>query len=196
MIVLGLTGSVGMGKTTAAKQLRRLKVPVFDADDVVHQLLEKGGKAVAPVEAAFPHVVFGGEVERARLGARVFDDISELHRLEAILHPLVWEARDAFLRRARRARHQLVVLDLPMLFETGADHEVDGVVVVSCPAFLQAARVLARRGMTPGKLAAIRHRQVPDQQKRRWADLVIETGIGQRSSLRQLVKMVRSLKSA
>ena len=194
MIIIGLTGSVGMGKTTTAKQLARLKVPFFDADTAVHRLMRKGGRAVPLIEAAFPHVVFGGAVERARLGGRVFDDIGELHRLEAILHPMVRQESAKFVALARRRRLPLVVLDIPLLFEGHSDRRVDFTVVASCPAFLQEMRVMARPGMTHGKLAAIRHRQMPDAEKRRRADVVIHTGNGKRHSLRQLCRMLRKLK--
>lgn len=193
MIVLGLTGSIGMGKTTAANQLRLLKIPVHDADEVVHRLMEKGGRAVPLINAAFPHVVFGGEVERPRLGARVFGDENELKRLESILHPLVWDEERRFLQRARRRRRRLVVLDVPLLLETLGKRRVDAIAVVSCPAFLQAQRVLARPGMTRGKLDAIRRRQMPDCKKRRCADFVIPTGAGRRLSLRHLEAMIRTL---
>ncbi|HIJ63513.1 MAG TPA: dephospho-CoA kinase [Rhodospirillaceae bacterium] len=194
MIVIGLTGSVGMGKTTTANQLARLKVPFFNADAAVHRLMRKGGQAVPLIEAAFPHVVFGGAVERARLGGRVFDDIGELHRLEAILHPMVRAESAKFLANARRRRLRLVVLDIPLLFEGHGDHRVDLTLVASCPAFLQEMRVMARPGMTHGKLAAIRHRQMPDAEKRRRADVVIRTGAGHRHSLRQLCRLVTRLR--
>jgi dephospho-CoA kinase len=193
MIILGLTGSIGMGKTTAARQLRSLGIPVYDADAVVHRLLAKGGAAVAAVGAAFPHVVFGGEVERTRLAARVFDDDAALKALEAIVHPLVHAAERRFLQQARRQRRRLVALDIPLLFETGEDRRVDVVAVVTCPPFLQEQRVLARPGMTLAKLRVIRRRQTADWDKRRAADIVIPTGIGRRAALRRLTVAVRAL---
>lgn len=196
MIILGLTGSIGMGKTTAANQLRALGIPVYDADEAVHKMMAKGGSAVPLIEKAFPHVVFGGEVERARLGARVFDDDAALQQLEAIIHPLVRQEERRFLKRARRQRRRVVALDIPLLFETGGADRVDAIAVVSCPAFLQEQRVMARHGMTHGKLQAIRQRQMPDFEKRRRADFVIATGAGRRLSMRQLRAAIRALEQS
>ena len=193
MKILGLTGSIGMGKTTAAAMLRRLGVPVHDADATVHALFSRGGAAVAAVAAAFPGVVTAGSVDRARLGAVVFGDASALKRLEAIVHPLVRKAERQFLGRNRRRRVPLVVLDVPLLFETGGQKRCDRVAVVSCPAFLQAQRVLARPGMTPGRLAAIRAKQMPDAQKRRRADTIIPTGWGKPLALRRLKATMRQM---
>lgn len=186
MIVLGLTGSIGMGKTTAAAQLARLGLCVHDADAVVHGLLAKGGKAVDAVSGLFPEALVDGTIDRRRLGALVFADKTALDRLESVLHPLVRDAERRFLARSRRRRLAMVVLDVPLLLEAAAAARVDAVLVVSCPPFLQAARVLARPGMTPEKLAAIRQRQMPDWRKRRLADAVIPTGAGRRLSLRKL----------
>ncbi|PKU21764.1 dephospho-CoA kinase [Telmatospirillum siberiense] len=193
MIVLGLTGSIGMGKTTAARQLACLGIPVHDADAVVHRLLAKGGAAVAPIGRAFPEALVDRSIDRQRLGARVFGDDIALSRLEAIIHPLVRRQERLFIERSRRRRERLVVLDVPLLFETGAWRRVDAVLVVSCPAFLQEQRVLARPGMTVEKLAAIRQRQIPDSRKRRLADVVIPTGAGRRLALRKLHIAVRVL---
>lgn len=196
MIVLGLTGSIGMGKSAAARQLRRLGVPVHDADAAVHRLMAKGGAAVPLIDRAFPQMVFDGAVDRGRLGARVFDDDVALARLEAILHPLVRRQEKLFLERARRRRVRVVALDIPLLFETGSARRTDAVAVVTCPAFLQEQRVLARPGMTPGKLAAIRKRQMSDGEKRRRADVIIPTGLGFRFSLRKLRRAVTLLRQA
>ncbi len=193
MIVLGLTGSIGMGKTTAAGQLRALGVAVHDADAVVHRLMAKGGPAVGPIARAFPQAVRDGTIDRGRLGAEVFGNDVALARLEAILHPLVRGRERCFLQRARRRRLRLVALDVPLLFETGAAGRVDTVAVVTCPAFLQRQRVLARPGMTPDKLAAILARQMPAWQKRRHADVVIPTGSGRRLALRKLLEAVKLL---
>jgi len=195
MIILGLTGSIGMGKTTAANQLRKMGVPVHDADDVVHKLTGKGGKAVPLVGDAFPGVVFGGTVDRGRLGARVFSDDRALHRLEAILHPLVHDEERAFLRRCRNQRKKVVALDIPLLFEVKGEDRVDAIAVVSCPKFLQEQRVMKRRGMTHGKLKAIRQRQLPDSEKRRHAHFVIPTGAGRRASLIALRRAMTVLKA-
>jgi dephospho-CoA kinase len=186
MKVLCLTGSVGMGKTTAARMLRRLGVPVHDADAEVHRLLGRGGAAVKAVEAAFPGVKSGKAIDRAALGRIVFGDPAALKRLERILHPLVRRAERRFLAEARRERRRLVVLDIPLLYETKGERRCDGVIVVSAPRAIQRARVLARPGMTKARLAAIEARQMPDREKRRRADIVIETGLGKRHSLQAL----------
>jgi dephospho-CoA kinase len=193
MIVIGLTGSIGMGKTTAARQLRQLGIPVYDADDAVHRLLARGGEAVPLIAEAFPNTVFGGAVERSRLGARVFGDAQALKCLEAILHPLVRREEKRFLECARRRRRPVVTLDIPLLFETGGDERIDRIGVVSCPAFLQEQRVMARDGMTRGKLEAIRRRQMADAEKRRRADFVVPTGAGRRLALRRLKQAIASL---
>jgi dephospho-CoA kinase len=186
MKVLCLTGSVGMGKTTAARILRRLGIPVHDADAEVHRLLGAGGAAVKAVEAAFPGVKRGKAIDRATLGRLVFADPAALRRLEKILHPLVSQAERKFLARSRRERQGLVVLDIPLLFETGGERRCDGVLVVSAPRAIQLARVMARPDMTKARLAAMEARQLPDAEKRRRADVVISTGLGKRHSLRAL----------
>ncbi len=186
MKILCLTGSVGMGKTTAARMLRSMGIPVHDADAEVHRLLGRGGAAVKAVEAAFPGVKSGRVIDRAALGRIVFADPAALKRLEAILHPLVRAAEQKFLAQARREHRKLVVLDIPLLYETKGERRCDGVIVVSAPKAIQRARVLARPGMTKERLAAIEARQMPDRQKRRRADIVIETGLGKRHSLENL----------
>lgn len=196
MKILGLTGSIGMGKSTAAAMLRRLGVPVHDADAVVHRLFEPGGAAVPPVAAAFAGVVEDGRVDRTELGRRVFGDPGAMARLEAIVHPLVRAAERRFLDIHRRRNTALVVLDIPLLFETGGERRADRVAVVSCPAFLQAQRVLRRPGMSPERLAAIRARQMPDAEKRRRADFVVPTGIGRRETLRRLRRIVTLMSCA
>lgn len=195
MFVLGLTGSIGMGKTTAATMFRREGAAVHDADAVVHALLGPGGAAVAPVAAAFDGVIEGvgqsAHINRKALGAQVFDDDDALTRLERILHPMVREAEDRFLRLMTRQGRRLVVLDIPLLFETGAEIRCDAVAVVSAPAFVQKARVLSRPGMTPERLASIRARQIPDTEKRRRADFVLPTGLGKATTLRAIGAVVR-----
>ena len=194
MIVLGLTGSVGMGKSRAACALRRLGAAVFDADAEVHKLMGPGGAAVGAVAEAFPDVALrDGAVDRGALGARVFGDDAATDRLEAILHPLVRAAMSAFLMAASARREKLAVLDVPLLFETGGDARCDAVAVVVAPAFLQAQRVLRRRGMTAARLEAIRARQMSDKEKLRRADFIIHTGLDRRSSLRALRRMVSIL---
>lgn len=193
MMVLGLTGSIGMGKSTAARQLRRLGFAVHDADAAVHALLAPGGAAVPAIDAAFPGVVKNGAVDRAALGAVVFNDPAALRRLEKIIHPLVRRAEHRFLARARRQRRRLVVLDIPLLFETGGETRCDAVAVVSAPSAVQARRVLARPGMTSERLASIRRSQMADRDKCRRADFVIPTGHGHRPALRALVVMTQAL---
>jgi dephospho-CoA kinase len=189
--VLGLTGSIGMGKTTASGLLRRLGVPVHDADREVHRLLGPRGMAVAAVAAAFPEAIRKGRVDRSVLGGIVFADPAALHRLERILHPLVHQAERRFLRRWARA--PVVALDIPLLLETGGDIRCDAVAVVTAPSFLQAQRVLRRHDMTPDRLAAIRARQMPEAEKRRRADFVIPTGRGRGPVLRDLSRIVTLL---
>ena len=178
MILLGLTGSIGMGKTTTARLFEAEGVPVYDADAAVHALYAPGGAAVETVEALFPGVTANGAVDRARLSEKVLNDPAALKRLEAVVHPLAAAARAGFFERAKAARAKVVVLDIPLLFETGGDDQVDAVAVVTAPAEVQRERVLARPGMTEDKLAAILARQMPDAEKRERADFVIDTGRG------------------
>ena len=194
MFVLGLTGSIGMGKTTAAKVLRRMGLPLHDADRAVHRLLAKGGAAVGTVEAAFPGVVADGAVDRERLAAQVFEDRAALKRLEAILHPAVRRATRAFLGRHARERRPMVVLDIPLLFETGGAARCDAVVVVTAPSFVQRNRVMRRRGMTLARFQAILAKQMPDREKRRRADFVVNTGLSKAATLRQLRAIVTLLR--
>lgn len=197
MFILGLTGSIGMGKSTAAAQLRRLGLPVHDADAAVHALMAPGGAAVAAVDAAFPGVVKNGAVDRQALGARVFDDDAALKRLEGILHPLVRRSEKAFLAACARRGVPLVVLDIPLLFETGGDARCDAVLVVHCRPALQRRRVLARPGMTEEKFQAILARQVPAQEKIWLADFSVNTSIGRHAALmdlRRAVKLLRTCK--
>lgn len=176
MIVIGLTGSIGMGKTTVAQMFAEEGAPSFDSDAAVHALYARGGAAVAPVESAFPGVVKDGAVDRMALSARVIGDPESLRRLESIVHPLVRQAQAEFLQRHREAGAKCVVLDIPLLFESGGGQLVDKVVVVSAPAEVQRARVLARPGMTEEKFESILTRQTPDAEKRARADFVIDTG--------------------
>ena len=195
MIILGLTGSIGMGKSTAAGMFRRMRVPLFDADAEVHRLLAPGGAAVARVETAFPGVRdAAGRVDRRRLGQRVFGNPSDLRMLEGILHPLVRAAERRFVWRGRARGERLVVLDIPLLFETGGDRRCDYVLVVSAPAWLQRQRVIRRPGMTRDRFAAILRAQTPDQEKRRRADFVVTSGLGQAVTLRQMRAIVRILR--
>ena len=177
MILLGLTGSIAMGKSRAANRFRAFGVPVFDSDAQVHALMAPGGAAMAPVVRAFPGCLgAGGGIDRPALGRVVLGRPDELRRLEAIVHPLVRAAQGRFLRRACRAGAALVVLDVPLLYETGGDRRVDAVAVVAASAMLQTQRALRRPGMTPEKLARIRGEQLPDRVKRRRAEFVIVSG--------------------
>ena len=194
MIVIGLTGSIGMGKSTVAAMFRRLKVPVFDADASVHALQGPGGVALPAIEAAFPGTTSVAGLDRARLGAAVFGNPASLKILEQIVHPLVAAAQARFLRRHRRAR--AVVLDIPLLFERGGSAKVDLIVVVSAPASVQATRVLARPGMTPAKFAAIIAQQLPDADKRARADVVIDTGTAKSLTWRAVRRLVACLERA
>ena len=177
MILLGLTGSIAMGKSRAAVRFRAFGVPVFDSDAEVHALFAPGGAATAPVAAAFPGCGdASGGIDRKVLGQAVLGRPEELRRLEAIVHPLVRAGQGRFLRRACRAGAELVVLDVPLLFETGGERRVDAVAVVWASPMLQAQRALRRPGMTAGRLASIRAQQLPDRVKRRRADYVIPSG--------------------
>jgi len=174
MIILGLTGSIGMGKSTVAGMFEALGVPVFDADAAVHRLQGEGGRLVAAIEAMFPDTTGPKGVDRTLLGEAVLSDPRALKQLEALVHPAVGEERAAFL--AAHGQAPLVVFDVPLLFETGGESRVDKVAVVSAPADIQRARVLARPGMTEARLDAILARQMPDAEKRARADFVIPTG--------------------
>ena len=196
MKILGLTGSIGMGKSTTAAMFRGLGVPVFDADREVHRLLARTGAGYRPVSAAFAGVARADGIDRKALGARVFGDDQAMARLEAIVHPLVQRVRQNWLARQRRRRQPLVVLDVPLLFETGGAQACDSVVVVSASALLQRQRVLARPDMTAGKFAAILARQVPDPIKRRRADWVVCTGLGRRHALDRVRRIVHFYRSS
>ncbi len=178
MILLGLTGSIGMGKSTTTAMFADLGAVVWNADDAVHRLYAPGGAAVEPVGEAFPGVVVNGAVDRTRLAEALGRDETAFHRLEAIVHPLVAQGRAADLEAARAAGTRLAVLDIPLLFETGGDKGVDAVVVVTADPAIQAQRVLARPGMTRERFDAILARQMPDAEKRARADFVIDTGRG------------------
>ena len=194
MIVLGLTGSIGMGKSTAAAALRRLGVPVHDADGEVHRLLKSNPAVIAAIAAKFPGVLGDDGIDRVKLGRQVFGDPAALGRLETILHPLVRQAERRFLRRARASRATVAALDIPLLFETGAERRCDLVVVVSAPDFVQAARVLRRAGMSRDRLAAIAARQTPDADKCRRADYVAPTGLDRRTGLQALARVITLLR--
>ncbi len=193
MIVLGLTGSIGMGKSTAARMLRGMGVPVHESDAAVHELLAPGGRAVAAVRQAFPKVENEqGGIDRAALGRIVFNDAARRKALESILHPMVVQAQRDFLKSHARRGTRLAVLDIPLLFETGADRRVDYTVVVTAPAFVQRARVLAR-GLTEDQFHARLATQLPDIEKRKRADFIVQTGRGMSHTRRELRQIVHKL---
>ena len=191
---VGLTGSIGMGKSETAKLFARLGVAVFDADAAVHALYAAGGGGAAAIAERFPEAVTKGGVDRARLAQIVAEGPSALRTLEALVHPLVRQAEERFLEAARARNEDLVILDIPLLFETGRSKTMDAVVVVSAPEAVQRARVLKRPGMTPEKLAAILARQVPDAEKRAQADFVIETDKGLDHALSQVKRVAAELR--
>lgn len=192
MIIVGLTGSIGMGKSTTAALFADEDVPVNDADRVVHELYQS--ESVAPIARLFPDAIVDGKVDRSKLSANLAKNPAKFKELEAIVHPLVRDRERAFLDRQRALGHALVLLDIPLLFETGGEKRVDRIVVVSCEPELQRERVLARPGMTEEKFRLILSRQVPDAQKRARADYVIDTGHGIDSARAQVKTIVRELR--
>lgn len=195
MIVLGLTGSIGMGKSTTTTMFADRGAMIWNADDAVHALYAEGGAAVAPVGEAFPGVVIDGAVDRTRLAEALGRDDTAFQRLEAIVHPLVARGRIADLAKAAAAGTRLAVLDIPLLFETGGDAAVDAVAVVTAPAAVQAERVLARPGMTRDRFEAILARQMPDAEKRRRADFIVDTGRGLEAARDQVAEIVGTVLS-
>ena len=194
MRIVGLTGSIGMGKTTTARLFAEAGAPVYDADAAVHEIYARGGVAVGLVEEAFPGSTREGAVDRAALSALLGGNPEKLRRLEAVVHPLLQEGRARFFERATAAGADLVVLDVPLLFETGGERMMQAVVVVSAPPEVQRERVLARPGMTEEKLAAILARQTPDAEKRARADFVIETGSGVEAARDQVRRVLSTLR--
>ena len=193
MIILGLTGSIGMGKSTTAKMFVDEGIPVHDSDAPVHRLY--AGKAAGLIEAEFPGTASNGVVNRERLAATVLNDQQKLRRLGEIIHPLVRADQDVFVAHHRKAGAPLVVLDIPLLFETGATGRVDDILVVTASPEVQKSRVMSRPGMTEEKFAAILANQVPDREKRRNADFVIDTGAGMeaaRTAVRQLIETLKA----
>ena len=195
MLLVGLTGSIGMGKSETAKMFREEGVPVYDADAAVHKLYEKGGKAVEPIRAVFPSAIVDDAVDRQALSRCVIGMPDEMKKLEAIVHPLVGEAQMDFLRENMEAGHAMAVLDIPLLYETGGETRVDVVVVVSAPYDLQKTRVLARPDMDEAKFAAIHAKQVPDEEKRRRADFVVESDKGLDHARAQVAAAIAALKT-
>ena len=194
MRIIGLTGGIGMGKSTAASAFRRARIPVFDADAAVHIVQGPGGRALAPIEAAFPGTVKDGVLDRAALRTAVLGKPEALKRLERIVHPMVRRLERAFLARARRAASPAAVLDIPLLLETGGDARVDTVVVTSAPRAVQIHRVAARGRMDRAQIAAVIARQMPDAEKRRRADIVVRTGLSRFHALRTLRRFIRTLR--
>lgn len=191
MIILGLTGSIGMGKSTTATMFRELGVDVYDSDASVHQLYSN--EALAPVQAHFPEAFEGNLINRKKLGDLVFKDKSKLQQLEQILHPLVRQKEAAFLDQCRKAQKQIVVLDIPLLFEKRARSDFDYIIVVTTSAEDQKNRVLARAGMTEDKFNSILAQQIPDSQKRKAAHFLIDTGAGLLSARKQVEAIIRSV---
>jgi len=195
MFILGLTGSMGMGKSTTAAMFRAEGIRVHDSDATVHALYERGA-APAAIEQAFPGTVVDGAVDRRLLGARVLGDSAALARLEAIVHPLVTASREAFLREAAQSGARLVVLDVPLLFETGGERLVDAVVLASAPETVQKQRIALRPGMTPERVAVILGKQMPDSEKRARSHFIIDTGRGFAAAERQVKDVLRALAGA
>lgn len=193
MLRVGLTGSIGMGKSTTARMFAEAGLPVFDADAVVHGLYARGGAAVAPVSARFPGVENSGVIDRSALSQALKDAPEGFAALEAIVHPLVAEAREDFLRTAEASGAPLAILDIPLLFETGQEDAYDALIVVTAPEEVQAARVLARPGMTRARFDAILARQVPDAEKRARADFIIDTSAGLEDARQQVASIIAAL---
>lgn len=193
MIIIGLTGGIGMGKSTVANQFARLGAKICSADACVHKLLGKDGGAVDEVRHHFPDAVKSGMVDRKILGQVVFPDKEKLKLLENILHPLVQEMEGEFIKKARRMGAEMVVLDIPLLFETAGENRMDYTVVVSAPALLQRQRVMARKGMTAEKFERILASQMQDLEKRKRADFIIPTGLGKAYSFKMVKQLVQNL---
>jgi len=194
MKIIGLTGSIGMGKSTTAAMFREAGLPVYDADAEVHKAYDVGGAAVEPVGAAFPGVVKDGRIDREALRQRVLGNPEALKVLNGIVHPIVGRARAAVFEAAEAQGADMVILDVPLIFETGGERNMHKVIVVSAPAEMQRARVLAREGMTPERLDAILAQQVPDAEKRARADYVIDTGQGLEHAREQVAAIIADLR--
>jgi dephospho-CoA kinase len=193
MIVVGLTGSIGMGKSTAAEMLIKMGVPVHDSDKIAREVAADGGAAIPALLKEFPEAFVYGKLDRGLLGQIIFKDDSRRHALEAIIHPMVIQSQQDFIKEEASRGHKIVVLDIPLLYETGAESRVDKVIVVSAPFFIQKKRVMARAGMTESKFKGILASQVPDDEKRARADFVVLTGLGKAYTEHALKKIIRSL---
>lgn len=196
MIVLGLTGSIGMGKSTAAKMFKLLGIPVHDSDKAVHAALMPGGAGYDRVRAMFPeaHDAKTGLIDRKKLGRIVFPEPAKLKALEDILHPIAQDSQFAFMKEMRSLGKKIIVLEIPLLFETNAHERVHKTIVVSAPPDIQKRRVMRRKGMTPEKFARIFEKQTKDEEKRARADYIVDTGAGYMSTLKQIRKILKELK--
>ncbi len=193
MIVLGLTGSIGMGKSTTAQMFRDQNIRVYDADKTVHDLY--ANEAVIPVQRLFPAAVINGKVDRKQLGALVLNDSSKMKDLEKIVHPMVHKKEQDFIARARNDKEFMVVLDIPLLFETGGENRVDAILVVTADEDIQRQRVLGRADMNEQKFNAILRRQLSDSDKRKRADFIIDTGQGMQSARQQVADIISHFKN-
>lgn len=194
MIILGLTGSIGMGKTTASDNFRRSGVPVHDADLAVHQMMSEGGEAVTSMSEMFPAAVRKGGIDRKVIAQEVFSNSKALDKIEKVLHPLVRLREQKFIANNTRIGNKIVVLDVPLLFETGGEKRCDRIITVSSPKYVQYQRVINRPGMTLEKLNSILSRQMPDVEKRKLSDFVVLTGLGKHFSLIQIKRIIRITK--
>lgn len=188
--IIGLTGGIATGKSTAASQLRRLGLLVFDADAAVHKLMRENAQIIAAIQAAFPQAIERGGINRQTLGNLVFADAAAMHTLEQIIHPAVLKLQGDFIRSAMRRRIARIVLDVPLLFETGSDAACDAVWLIDCPAFLQQQRVMRRAGMTQAKWQQIHFMQMPQAQKRKRSDAIIHSGLGKGAMMRQIKQLL------
>lgn len=193
MIVIGLTGSIGMGKSTVARQCALLGAKTLNSDEVVHRLMAPRGQAFASIAKCFPQAVVDGKIDRKILGGIVFKDAAKLTMLESILHPLVRREEEHFANAMRSKGAKIVVFDIPLLFETGGDSRMDATLVATAPAFIQRQRVMARPHMTAEKFASILTKQMPDREKRKRADFIVQTGLGFAASMRQIKCMMEML---
>lgn len=193
MIILGLTGSIAMGKTETASMFNRLNIPVYSADDAVHEIYGEKGPAVEPIGVLFPDVIENGQVNREKLSAKILADGKIVKTIENIVHPLVRKKQNEFIEKSRREGKLLIVLDIPLLFETGGQDRVDKILVVSAPPDIQKARALARPGMTPEKFNFIKSKQMPDEKKRAKADYLVETHKGLEHAFNQVKAIIADL---
>ena len=194
MIILGVTGSIAMGKSTVAAMLSSLNIPIHDADKTVHTLFNKNGEAYHQLVRTFPEAEGVDGIDRAKLGREVFGNPAKLKQLENLLHPLVRKTRDEFIKKQNRYGTKLIILDVPLLYETGGEKNCDKVLVVSAPFFIQRQRALSRHGMTQTKFSDILKRQLPDHEKRKRADFIVPTGLGKAYTYRVLRKLIIDLK--